>query len=136
MTDEQEIRELVSTWQTASKLGDTTTVLSLMTEDVVFLTPGRPPMIGRTAFEAATNAAASSTGTRPQIDGTTDIKEITVFGNSAYLWSHIRVAVTPPTGGNPLIRSGHTITVFRRESGKWMICRDANMLTLEKEPGQ
>ena len=136
MTDEQEIRELVSTWQTASKLGDTTTVLSLMTQDVVFLTPGRAPMIGRAAFEAATNAMASSTGARPQIEGTTDIREITVFGDYACLWSHIRVVITPPAGGDPLIRSGHTLTILRRQTGKWMICRDANMLTLEKGPGQ
>ncbi len=42
--DEQEIRNLVSTWMTATKAGDVETVLSLMSDDVVFLVPGRPPM--------------------------------------------------------------------------------------------
>ena len=39
-SDEQEIRQLVSTWMAASKAGDVDTVLSLMADDVVFLMPG------------------------------------------------------------------------------------------------
>ena len=42
--DEQEIRDLVSTWMAATKAGDVDTVLSLMTDDVVFLVPGQPVM--------------------------------------------------------------------------------------------
>lgn len=42
--DEQEIRQLVSTWMAASKAGDVEKVLSLMADDVVFLVPGQPPM--------------------------------------------------------------------------------------------
>jgi uncharacterized protein (TIGR02246 family) len=42
--DEQELRELVSAWQAASRAGDTDTVLRLMADDVVFLVPGRSPM--------------------------------------------------------------------------------------------
>ncbi|HKN86573.1 MAG TPA: SgcJ/EcaC family oxidoreductase, partial [Nitrospiraceae bacterium] len=52
-SNEEEIRELVATWITATKAGDIETVLSLMAEDVVFLMPGRPPMIGKSAFAAA-----------------------------------------------------------------------------------
>ena len=43
--DEQAIRQLVATWMAATKAGDMETVLSLMADDVVFLLPGRPPMI-------------------------------------------------------------------------------------------
>lgn len=35
--DERAIRTLVETWMTASKSGDLATVLSLMTDDVVFM---------------------------------------------------------------------------------------------------
>jgi uncharacterized protein (TIGR02246 family) len=48
--DEQAIRNLVSTWLSASKAGDTQKVLSLMADDVVFLVCGRPPMRGKPAF--------------------------------------------------------------------------------------
>ncbi|SFH39402.1 conserved hypothetical protein [Nitrosospira sp. Nsp14] len=39
-SDEQEIRQLVSTWMAASKAGDVETVLSLMADDVIFLMSG------------------------------------------------------------------------------------------------
>jgi uncharacterized protein (TIGR02246 family) len=56
--DEHEIRQLVSTWMAASKAGDIETVLSLMSDDVVFLVPGQPVM--RKADFAA--AARSQSG--------------------------------------------------------------------------
>ena len=58
-SDEQEIRQLVATWMAATKAGDIETVLSLMAEDVVFLLPGQPPMIGKSAFAAAAQAQSS-----------------------------------------------------------------------------
>lgn len=45
-SDEREIRQLIATWMAATKAGDIETVLSLMAEDVVFLSAGQPPMIG------------------------------------------------------------------------------------------
>ena len=41
--DERAIREVIATWMRASVAGDTATVLSLMTDDVVFLVPGQEP---------------------------------------------------------------------------------------------
>jgi uncharacterized protein (TIGR02246 family) len=43
LNDEEQIRTLVQTWQTATSAGDVDTVLGLMTDDVVFLVPGRSP---------------------------------------------------------------------------------------------
>ena len=43
-SDEQQIRQLVATWMTATRDGDVETVLSLMADDVVFLVTGQPPM--------------------------------------------------------------------------------------------
>lgn len=43
-SDEDQIRTLVDTWQTATQAGDVDTVLGLMTDDAVFFVPGRPPM--------------------------------------------------------------------------------------------
>lgn len=42
-TDEQEIRELVSSWMEATKAGDVEGVLNLMTDDVIFLLATRSP---------------------------------------------------------------------------------------------
>jgi hypothetical protein len=41
--DERAIRNVVETWMAASKSGDIATVLTLMTEDVVFMVPGQEP---------------------------------------------------------------------------------------------
>ncbi len=71
MDDEGQIRQVVATWHAASRSGDVDTVLGLMTDDVVFLVPGRAPMQ----------------------------------------------------------RAGHTLTVLRRVSGKWLLARDANLLS-------
>ena len=43
--DEQEIRQLVATWMAATKSGDVKAVLELMSDDVVFLVAGQPPML-------------------------------------------------------------------------------------------
>src|SRR5262249_46150065 len=50
--DERAIRDLVATWMVASKAGDLATVLTLMSDDVVFMVPGREPF-GKAAFAAA-----------------------------------------------------------------------------------
>ena len=76
--DERKIRELVATWMAATKAGDTATVLDLMTDDVVFLIAGRPPMIGKAAFAAA--AQGQPEAQRPRFDGTSEIQEIEIFG--------------------------------------------------------
>src|SRR5947209_15788168 len=59
-TDEQAIRDLVSTWMSATKAGDTETVLSLMSDDVVFMVPGGEPF-GKEAFAAASNLMKGAT---------------------------------------------------------------------------
>lgn len=53
MNDEQQIRDLIDTWLRVSAKGDISQILLLMSEDVVFLTPGQPPMRGRDGFAAS-----------------------------------------------------------------------------------
>jgi uncharacterized protein (TIGR02246 family) len=80
--DEQEIRQLVSTWMTASKAGDVEKVLSLMADDVVFLVTGQPPM-RKADFAAAARAQAGADA--PQFDGSSEIQEIKILGDWAYV---------------------------------------------------
>jgi uncharacterized protein (TIGR02246 family) len=124
--DEQAIRALVATWLEATRQGDVATVLDLVTDDVVFLNAGGPPMIGRTAFAAAMRAFAGPHA--PRVDATSEIREIHVAGDCAWLWSDLRVRVTPPDGTTTL-RTGPALTILRKDAGRWRIARDANMLT-------
>ena len=123
--DEAEIRALVATWMRATREGEVDTVLGLMTEDVVFLVPGREPM-RKEDFAAAARAQAA--GTAPNFDGQSDIQEIQVCGEWAFLRSHLRVTMTPPDGGPRMRREGHTLTVLRKVEGRWLLARDANLL--------
>jgi uncharacterized protein (TIGR02246 family) len=126
-SDEREIRQLVATWMAATKAGDIETVLTLMADDVVFLMPGRPPMIGKSAFAVA--AGAQLDQGRPQFDGTSDIQEIKVVGEWAFMWAKLSVVMTPPGGAPSMARAGHTLSILKKQNDKWLLARDANMLS-------
>jgi uncharacterized protein (TIGR02246 family) len=124
--DEQQIRHLIATWMSASKAGDIDTVLGLMTDDVIFLRPGHPPMVGKSAFaEAATPPPGTPA---PKVDGSCDIQEIQVLGDFAYIWTNLSVTLTPPGGAESMRRAGHTLTILKKQNGRWLLARDANML--------
>ena len=120
--DERAIRELVDTWMKASRAGDTETVLSLMSDDVIFMVPGREPF-GKQAFAANSR---SMDGVR--LEGSADIRELKVLGDWAYLRNFVEITITP-AGGTPIQRSGFTLTILRKEpDGRWLLARDANLV--------
>jgi len=124
-TDEAQIRQLVTDWMNATRSGDTRAVLDLMTDDVIFLIPGKPPM-RKDEFAAASRAQAS--GNAPRFDGRSEIQEIRVLGDWAFMWTKLHVTAIPPDGSPPVEREGHTLTVLTKENGKWRLARDANLL--------
>jgi len=132
-TDEKEIRELIATWMSATKAGDTARVLGLMTDDVVFLLPRRPPM-RKAGFAAA--AAAQVAKDAPKIDGESEIQEVVVAGDWAFSWTKLKVTVTPPHDARAMVRAGHTLSIFRKEGGKWRLARDANLLAPVPDGGK
>jgi uncharacterized protein (TIGR02246 family) len=124
--DERAIRELLTCWLDATKKGDTETVLSLMTDDVVLMVPGREPF-GKEAFQRTSD---DMSGTR--IDGTSDIRELRVLEGWAFIRTRMSVTMTPPEGAS-VTRSGYTLTILRKEAdGRWRLARDANLLTAHK----
>ena len=122
--DENAIRELIDTWLRASKAGDSEVVLSLMAEDVVFLQPGQPPMRGRAGFAAAQKAISDV-----DIDASSEIQEIRILGDWAYCWNRLTVVVSPRNGGASIKRAGDVLSLLQKQSGQWVIARDANMLS-------
>lgn len=130
-SDEDQIRELVATWMSASRNGDVETVLNLLTEDAVFLIPGRAPM--RKAEFATLSRAQTGAGT-PQIDGHSEIQELQVLGDWAFMWTQLRVVVTPADGAPPIERAGHTLSILQKVQGRWRLARDANLLAPVQQP--
>ena len=54
--DERNIRDLIDAWITASRARDLPALLGMMTDDVVFVTPGRAPF-GKAQFAADSERA-------------------------------------------------------------------------------
>jgi uncharacterized protein (TIGR02246 family) len=127
-SDEQQIRELIQSWMAATQAGDIDRVLGLMTDDVVFLVPGRAPM-DKQEFAALSRPRPGQAA--PQFEGKSEIQEIQVCGDWAFMWTRLSVTVTPPGSAQPVVRSGHTLSVLRKEAGRWLLARDANMLTVQ-----
>ena len=126
MTDDaRQIRELVDSWIAASKAGDLPALMDMMTDDVLFMTPGRPP------FGKAEFAADSERMKGVAIDARAEVQEIEVFGPRAYIRNHIQAELTFP-GQTPKRMSGYAMSVLRKETdGRWRIARDANLVTRE-----
>jgi len=124
-SDEQAIRDLMDTWLRATSAGDLQTVLTLMSDDAVFLVPGQPPMHGKRAFAEAFQSMVPMV----RIEATHENREIQVHGDIAWCWSYLSVTITPRHGGQSSRRAGYTLSILRKEpAGNWVVIRDANLL--------
>ena len=120
--DERAIRTVVERWMAASKAGDTATVLELMTDDVIFMTPGREPF-GKEQFRTSAEGMKGM-----EIDGRAEVLEIEVLGDQAWIRNRLDLTITPQ-GGAPARRHGYTLTVLKKgDDGRWRLFRDANLV--------
>ena len=128
--DERAIREVQSTWIDAVNAGDLARLLTLMADDVVFLTSGRAPL-GREEFSAAFLAGHK----HARISCSSALEEVVVVGEVAYTRSRESVSVIPIAGGEAMQLAGHALTVWRKQpDGRWSLARDANLLSPEAKP--
>lgn len=121
MNDEQAIRDVMDRWMSATKAGES--VADLMTDDAVFLTPGRAPF-GKDVFRVAAAAMKDM-----KLDGDQKVEEVCVMGDHAYARTQLTVKATMPDG-KTIVRDGYTLTIFRKEDGAWKLARDANLLAV------
>ena len=123
--DEQAIRQMVDTWLEASKKNDLTTLLGLLDDDVLFITPDKEPF-GKEEFAAGNDAMKDV-----RMEAAIDIKEIKVIGEWAWMRSFLKVSFTPGEGDTTKL-SGHILTILRKTAdAKWVIHRDANFVRPE-----
>lgn len=124
-SDEEQIHHVIATWQAATKAGDVDAVLGLMTDDVVFLVPGRTPM-HKAEFEALSRVPPGKQA--PHIQIASEIQEVQISGDLAFAWTKLSVSITPRGAAQSMERAGYTLSVFRRVAGQWLLARDANLL--------
>ena len=123
-SDEQAIRELYAKWRSATLKEDIPTLLGLIADDAVFYVPGQPPMRGKKDFMAVFDTVRG----KFTIEAQSEFDEIAIHGDWAHVASRLAVQMTPRQGGAPDHRAGHTLTILRKENGRWLVYRDANML--------
>lgn len=121
--DERQLRRLIAVWIQSMEEGDVDTVLSLISDDAVFLMPDQAPM-KKVDFAETQRAIV-------HLDFTIDydIQDLAVSGDLAYCWNHLSVQIDLMEQGETLRRAGNVLSVFRKEDGKWRMLRDANLLT-------
>lgn len=121
--DEIAIRQLVETWMEASKNSDIGTLMDLMTDDVLFMVPGREPF-GKAAFKATAEAMRDVS-----FEGRAEICELQIFEHWAWLRNQIEIEMPNP-GSNPVRRKGFALTILcKGEDGRWRVLRDANLVS-------
>ncbi len=84
------------------------------------MVPGQEPF-GKEAFETASKEIKDM-----KIDGKSEIKEIKVLGDWAYVRNYLEVKISK-VGSKPIKKYGYTLTILRKEhNGKWRLARDTN----------
>jgi uncharacterized protein (TIGR02246 family) len=127
--DEQAIREVHSAWIDGVNAGDLACLLTLMADDVVFLSPGQAPF-GRDGFSANFSAAHQQV----RIRCISELEEVVVVGEVAHTRSRDTLSVTPRAGGEATRLAGHRITIYRKQpDGRWLLARDSHTLSLAEK---
>lgn len=127
--DEQAIRDLYAEWRRATLAEDLPAVLKLIADDAVFYVPGQSPIRGKKEFETMFDATRG----RFQVEALSEFEEIAVHGDWAHVASRLAVNMKSKDSGAVQSRAGHTLTILRKDHGKWVVARDANLLA--PEPG-
>ena len=124
-SDEREIRTVHSSWIDAVNTGDLARLLTLLAEDVVFLTPGQAP-VGREGFSSNFMTAHK----QMRICCTSELEEVVVVGEVAYTRSRDALSVIPRACGKAAQLAGHRMTVYRKQrDGRWLLSRDVHTLS-------
>ena len=124
-SDERAIREVHSSWIDAVNAGDLARLLTLMADDVVFLSPGKEPF-GRHEFPTGFLTGHELS----LLHCMSEIEEVAVFGEVAYTRCRDSLSVKPRAGGESTELAGHRITIYRKQpDGHWLLARDAHTLS-------
>ena len=115
-SDEQSVRDVVALWHSATAAGDVDIVLSLMSDDVVFLVAGHPPMRGRASFERGLRTLL----TKSRIESTAEVQEVAVSGTLAYCWSNLTVRWR--VGTLPFVRAARCRSFVSNQMGNGSWC--------------
>ena len=101
--------------------GDSTALSRLTTEDHIMLPPGRPPLIGKAANDAANRRAFELF----DIAESWTPEETEIAGDWAYQRGTYQVIATAKSSGTSRTTTGSFLRIYRRQAdGSWLMTRD------------
>ena len=101
--------------------GDSATLASLTTNEHIMIMPGRPPLVGKEANDAANARVAQSA----KIEEAWSPEETFISGDLAYQRGTFTVAATPRAGGATTHSRGNFLRIYKRQpDGSWRMVRD------------
>ena len=108
----------------ASKKWDIDTLVSIWTDDIVTLSEGGPPMIGKDANRAAMLRMRDESRDVKISDYILSFNEVKIVGDWAFEWGTYSGTVTPLDEGEAIRTTGKVIRVLKKEAdGSWRIAR-------------
>ena len=108
----------------ASKKWDVDTLVSLWSDDIVTLTQGEPPVIGKDANRAAISRLREESSEVQITDYILSFNEVKIVGDWAFEWGTYSGTVKPVAGGDAIRTTGKVIRVLKKDSdGSWKIAR-------------
>jgi uncharacterized protein (TIGR02246 family) len=125
--DEQAIKDLYAQWRQATLNEDVQTLLGLIADDAVFYVPGQPPMRGKKDFKDVFDSIRG----KFSFEWQSEFDEIAIHGDWAHVASRLAVIMKPRSGGPAQHQAGYTLTILRKDKGRWLVFRDANLLAPE-----
>jgi uncharacterized protein (TIGR02246 family) len=122
----QEIEILNTSWLAAEADQDIVKLLTLITDDIIFLPINSPPVVGKEAVEAMYQIFFD----RFSFEHTASISEIRVSDNWAFIWGSEKLILTPKIGGASVELNGHGMSILQRDGlGVWRFARGINNLS-------
>ena len=120
--DEEAIRRLVGPeWAAAWAAGDAGAVADSYAEDAVLLPQNQPPIVGKTAIRSGYETFLQEF----RIEGNSEVLELEVGGDWAFMRGTYTTRVTPKKGGPPIEEDrGNWLWIVKRQpDGSWKIFR-------------
>ena len=104
--------------------GDTTTLMSLWTDDIVSLPPVGPIRSGREANAAALRESMKQMKESEPVEYRLDFQEVQIVEASAFEWGTYKAVARERPGAAPTTTTGKVMRILRRDSaGEWKVAR-------------
>jgi uncharacterized protein (TIGR02246 family) len=108
----------------ASKKWDVDTLVTLWADDIVTLTQGEPPMIGKDANRAAMLRLREDSSEVQITDYILSFNEVKIVGDWAFEWGTYSGTVKPLDGSEAIRTTGKVIRILKKDAdGSWKIAR-------------